>query len=161
MRAAGSTGGECPCEVTGFLIDPDRSGTNVREQPRGPIIKKLPLQDDPNFEVGVYVTVKASRQGWLQIASVADTNDQAYRDAWVYGRLIAVDTRNYDGSPFNLYRNPDRKSPVIGRIRGERRAPILGCCGRWIYTTIQDSGKALSGWLEPEMQCPNAVTNCN
>lgn len=153
---------ECKCDVTGFLVDPDKSGTNVRRSPGGKSFKKLPLQTDPKFESGVYIRIKASRNGWLQIAKVIDTAESEYSNSWVFGKLVGSGTRNYDNLPVNLYSKPSKRSAVTGKLHGQQTVSILGCCGKWIYAAgVDKNGKRIEGWLEPAMLCPSAVTNCN
>lgn len=151
------------CTVKGYLSDPDKSGTNVRNAPQGNIVRLLPLQTDPAFESGVYIHIKKSKSGWLLIDYVEGAERSLYENLWVYGGLVFVGTRNYGNYPFFLYSMPVKaKKFRLVEIRGERELPIIGCEGNWIYTTTKDDlGQTVSGWLEPDMQCPNAVTNCN
>ncbi len=151
---------ESKCDVFAFLNDPDQGGTNVRDNPGGKIVKKLPLQTDPKFEAGIYVKIKKSKNGWLQIESVQDTKE-SYKNLWVSGKLLGVGTRNYDEKPLRLFEKADKKSRVVSYLKGEQIVPVLACSGKWIYTSGEGiKSRAARGWLEPEMQCPNAVTNC-
>jgi len=152
----------CPCQVRGYLIDPDLSGTNIRDTPSGKVIGQLPLLTDPEFEVGVYVDIVESRDGWLQISAVGNSNDSALAGGWVYGELIGTSTRNYGGQDITLRSKPSAGSPAAGTLVGEQTVPILACCRDWVYVSARGpGGKQVKGWLEPGMQCASAVTNCS
>ena len=160
--AAESPPPACPCQIRGYLIDPDTSGTNVRDTPSGKTIGQLPRLTDPEFEVGVYVDIVESRDGWLQLSAVENSNDQALIGGWVYGELIGTSTRNYDGQGITLHSKPSMGSPAAGTLVGEQTVPILACCHDWAYVSAGGAGgKPFKGWLEPGMQCASAVTNCS
>ncbi|HCL56317.1 MAG TPA: hypothetical protein DHW82_04830 [Spirochaetia bacterium] len=150
------------CDVTVYLNDPDKSGTNVRDKPKGKVVKQLPKQDDSNFETGIYLHIKASKDNWLQIEEVYDTNDSSYKNTWISGKLAATGTANYDPSvALNIYEKPSTNSKFIQKVYEEIQITVLGCSGKWVYGTGKAGGKIITGWIEPEKQCSSAVTNCN
>ncbi|MCU0848619.1 MAG: hypothetical protein MUD12_12100 [Spirochaetes bacterium] len=155
---------ESKCSVIVYLNDPDKTGTNVRDNPGGKIVKKLPLETDPANEAGIYLTIKKSKNGWLQIESVeyGEKKDASYKNTWVHGKLVGTGTTNYDEKPLGLYEKADKKSRVIAHLQGSQGVPVLACSGKWIYTEGKGKNKKkVSGWLDPDKQCSSAVTNCS
>ena len=156
--------GECNCKASAYLTDPDKNGTNVRNQPNGKIVNKLPLDESKGYESGVYIHMKKSKNNWIQIDYITGHSGDTvtkYHDTWVYGGMIGTSTANYNKQVINLYSLPSKKSKITGKINEDQTVSIIGCCGEWVYVIGKGKdGKKVTGWLEPEMQCPNAVTNC-
>ena len=50
-------------EISVYLNDPDKSGTNIRRTPKGEIITKL-IVDEHNLEYSILVT--EAKNGWLK-----------------------------------------------------------------------------------------------
>lgn len=77
---------------------------------------------------------------------------------------IAIDDRIYSNSAnLPLYSEPSTKSPIatIVPAGNVNYYTVKECNGQWIYATGEKDGILYQGWLEPEMQCANPLTNCN
>lgn len=152
--------GECDCKVQAYIIG-DSAKLMVYKDVDGAAVKALPDSKDKAFETGIYVKLKSSKMGWVQIETVQGTTDDSYKDTWLKGQNVGVDTRNYNGQPIDLYAGPGKKYEIVAKLEGEQQVPVLGCCDNWILVKGKGSkGTTVTGWLEPEMQCANAVTNC-
>ena len=73
------TAGATQCEVSGFSIDPDPKGTNVRSAPRAdaPIIGHLAprVRVTPVETTGVTFKILGSKDGWLLIRDGSPPTD--------------------------------------------------------------------------------------
>lgn len=135
----------CTCSVSAYLNDPDKSGTNIRETPKGKAKGKLTY--DPNCDCKI-VSFKGSKDGWMELNE----------GGWVFAELFAVDTRNYgQEQKLFLYESANVDSKVVAEYLGERQMTILGCEGTWLYVKGKDGKK---GWLPDEMVCANPLTTC-
>lgn len=75
---------------------------------------------------------------------------------------LAVNTRNYDGAEFILYKSPDKDSKVSGRSSREQTVCIYNVSHGWLFVKGEDDrGNPIEGWLPPEMQCSSLWTPCN
>jgi len=154
---------DCPCLVNGFLIDPDTTGTYIRNAPKGEVIDTI-YRSEPY--TGIEVALGDGK--WLQVSRVFDYDETDYtasRGGWIFGQLVGVDTRNYGGAILKLYGEPTKGSDIVSVIPGEMiyaHSPmIMDCCEDWAYIYVRDTlGNEYEGWLEPEMQCSNPVTTC-
>ena len=137
---------ECACSVSAYLDDPDDSGTNIRETPNGKIIGQLKYEEDCGCLVVQFVE---SKNGWMKLNE----------GGWVYGKLFAVDTRNYaPGEKVYLNEFPTDESEVVVEFDREKHFTVKGCCGTWLLVE-DEMGK--SGWLTGDMICANPLTNCS
>jgi hypothetical protein len=95
------TAGATQCEVSGFSIDPDPKGTNVRSAPRAdaPIIGHLAprVRVTPVETTGVTFKILGSKDGWLLIRDGSPPTDFTLDPAnagdgrgWVSGRLVGT-----------------------------------------------------------------------
>lgn len=151
---------ECPCEIRGYITDPDEY-SNLRKSPGGEVAIKIPVENK-EYGYATIITAKTSKNGWLQLKSADGIANQDVEGLWISGSIVGTSLRNYDGSPVNLYVQPDKSSEIAGTIKDpEKEMQISGCCEGWIYVKgINNDGTSFEGWLEPEMQCPNPVTTC-
>ncbi len=144
------------CDVEAYVIDRDPKGLNVRDAPgvQGRVVAVIPLDVD-----GTVVRLLASSpNGWVQITH-AETIGGAVvfdRKGWVSGNMLGTGTRGYGTKGVKLYAAA-RKGGAVGTIPSEDEARIAGCSGDWVRVKY----KNLTGWLQPEDQCPNPVTTCN
>ena len=135
----------CDCNTMVYLNDPDTSGTNIRETPKGKVVGKLSYDPDCSCRM---VEISSSEKDWLKLKE----------GGWVYAPLFAVASRNYREKEI-LYLNaePNTESETVAEYTSEQEFSILGCNGDWLFVKGKDGKK---GWLNPEMQCPNPLTTC-
>ena len=147
------------CEGYAYVIDPDPQGLNIRSGPgkQCPVVGRIPKGD----AVGVSIT--GSTGQWLKIGEAENQGegDVVYKGGgWVFGPMLATEPRSqgYDGprAVVKLFREPDPKSAVAGRLPPGAQVEIVGCKGGWLRVR---AGK-LIGWLDPESQCANTLTTC-
>lgn len=144
------------CDVEAYVVDPDPKGLNVRDTPgvNGALVAVIPLDGDGT----VVHIVASSPNGWVQIDR-AETIEGAVvfnRKGWVSGNMLGLATRGYDGKGVKLFARP-RTRNAAGKIPSEAEVRVAGCEGDWMRVRY----KSANGWLQPEDQCPNPVTNCN
>lgn len=141
-----SEGGACACNVSAYLDDPDASGTNIRETPKGKIMGQLHYDTDCDC---LTVSFVESKDGWMKLSE----------GGWVLGKLFSVDTRNYGpGQKIYLQADPTEESEVVAEFDTEKSFHVKGCCGSWLQVEDSD-GKV--GWLTGEMICANPLTTCS
>lgn len=135
----------CACEVSAYLNDPDESGTNVRDIPKGKIIRKLMYDKDCGCLIERF---KSSKNGWLELSD----------GGWVFAELFSVSTRNYgEDKPVYLKELPSSNSKTVATYYQEQSVKVVGCCKKWLQVKGRD-GKI--GYLDPEMVCDNPLTTC-
>jgi SH3-like domain-containing protein len=78
------------------------------------------------------------------------------KKGWVSGNMLGIATRGYGTKGVKLYAGAG-KGKTLGIVPPEAEVTVAGCSGDWMRIKY----KTLAGWLEPEAQCPNPVTNCN
>ena len=149
------------CEIAAYIVDPDPQGLNVRT---GPGKQFGVIASIPRGENGVVVSVTGASGDWVLIEG-ADPMDevQLYKGAgWAYATLLGLDTtagerelanENY---PVPVYRAPDRKSGVVGKIAAQTPVTLTGCRGSWARIRY----KQIEGWLPKDAQCANPVSVC-
>jgi hypothetical protein len=166
------TAGATQCEVSGFSIDPDPKGTNVRSAPRAdaPIIgHPAPrVRVTPVETTGVTFKILGSKDGWLLIrdgSPPADfTLDPANADdgrGWVSGRLVGTTL-----VAIYLRTAPRWDAPVVTDFRGPGSSPesvvvstVHGCRGKYVEVTGTPlSGKTVRGWSYGP--CSAQLTSC-
>jgi hypothetical protein len=136
----------CACSGSAYLIDPDTTGTNIRETPNGKIIGKLKYDDECECEI---ISFNQSQNGWLKLV----------QGGWVHGGLFEVGTRNYgQGEKVYLMSDPTEESEVVKEFDTEKTFTIVGCCGSWLQVKDFDG---VVGWLTQDMICANPLTNCS
>jgi SH3-like domain-containing protein len=144
------------CNFLARVWDEDPNGTNIRDNPKGAVIDKI---YPDTAETGYTIEVIGSSNNWIKCRYVDIKNRD--KTGWIYGGMVKLGTRNYgDNQTFNLYSSHDKKSEITRRIAGEKEVQVFGCHENWAYIKVMVDGKAYFGWLEPEMQCASAVTNC-
>ena len=146
IEQAQAEDGSCACSVSAYLDDPDASGTNIREIPKGKVIGQLHYDTDCDC---LTVSFVESKDGWMKLSE----------GGWVLGKLFSVDTRNYGpGQKVYLQADPTEESDVIAEFDTEKSFRVKGCCGSWLQ--VEDSNGKV-GWLTGEMICANPLTNCS
>jgi hypothetical protein len=166
------TAGATQCEVSGFSIDPDPKGTNVRSAPRAdaPVIGHLAprVRVTPVETTGVTFKILGSKDGWLLIhdgyPSTDFTLDSANADdgrGWVSGRLVGTTL-----VAVNLRTAPRWDAPVVANFGGPGSSPesvvvstVHGCRGKYVEVTGSPlSGKTARGWSYGP--CSLQLTSC-
>ena len=144
------------CAVEAYVVDPDPKGLNVRDAPavNGRVVAVIPLDEDGT----VVRLVASSPNGWVQIDRAETIGGTVVFDkkGWVSGNMLGTETRGYGTRGVKLYAAA-RKGSVVGTAPPEAEVRVAGCAGDWVRVKY----KNLTGWLEPEDQCPNPVTLCN
>lgn len=119
-----------------------------------------------NEETEDYISLKVKKDSLQSfyveaITEIAGTNIEGWIKKADY---IGTYARNYEEGQFlNLYEKPSEKSTIISTVK--EWIPDLYTITKfrddWVFINIEYEGNKYSGWLEPEMQCPNSYTTCN
>lgn len=116
-------------------------------------IAVYPYKDE--FNAGIEVKVMGSADNSLRV----EVGDELL---YCHKGDLAINTRNYDGSEFILYKLPDRDSEVSGFSSREQTLRVYNISGDWLFVKGEDDkGRPIEGWIPPEMQCPSVWTTCN
>jgi hypothetical protein len=167
------TAGATPCEVSGFSIDPDPKGTNVRSAPRAnaPIIGHLAprVRVTPVETTGVTFEILGSKDGWLLIRGASPptsfTLDPANAEdgrGWVSGKLVGTTL-----AAIALRTAPRWDAPVVANFGGPGSSPVSvvvstvhGCQGKYVEVTGAPlNGKTVRGWSYGP--CSSQLTTCD
>ena len=144
------------CDVEAYVLDTDPKGLNVRDAPGvgGRVVAVIPLDEDGT----IVHLVASSPNGWVQLdhAETIGGTVVLNRKGWVSGNMLATESRGYGSKSVKLFARP-RARKVAGTMPPETEARVAGCEANWISVKY----KSLTGWLQPEDQCPNPVTTCN
>jgi|GEM_PF-3163216 len=148
---------ECPCKLRGFINYEDTSSVKVLAKPNGKVTGLLKGGEEP-----ILLRVKASKRGWLQLDSISGEPEGNVLGGWVPGNVVGIYTRNYDGGSLALYKGPGADTGEAGMLWGMQEVSVEGCCNGWALVKGKTrEGKALKGWLSPEMQCAKPDGACN
>ena len=159
---------EVKCSSAAYVIDADPNGLNVRSAPEGEIISRIPC--------GAMVAILAEKDGWIKIGHVeyyeneefAKKNNHHYDrendrvilenlNGWVFARMLGTSVRNYSPeSEWLLSENRSDSKKTVELEGGGAGVILVGCNGGWLKVKYQ--GK--TGWLKPELNCPNPFTTC-
>jgi hypothetical protein len=161
---------ECPCQLEAYIMDEDKTGTNVRDAPNGKVIKKLILKD--RCSLATPIVVHKTEDGWCYMT----TNDICVEKVtgWVYGglifaslnfhRLSLAQNKSSNGKipPIQVFSQSSKLSPLIGKLYKEQDVSILKCCKEWVFVKALDkNGKEIRGWVEKRDLCSNPFTTCD
>jgi hypothetical protein len=166
------TAGATQCEVSGFSIDPDLKGTNVRSAPRAdaPIIGHLAprVRVTPVETTGVTFKILGSKDGWLLIRDGSPPTDFTLDPAnagdgrgWVSGRLVGTTL-----VAVYLRTAPRWDASAVANFGGPSSSPesvvvstVHGCRGKYVEVTGSPlSGKTVRGWSYGP--CSAQLTSC-
>ncbi|MBK8808369.1 MAG: hypothetical protein IPO21_17775 [Bacteroidales bacterium] len=144
------------CFPSVYLNDPDTTGTNIREVPKGKILWTIKASDD---DAGIMMDIIEFKTPWLKIQTV---NHPKNIFGWIYSELVAASTRNYSGEEYMLYENANMDSKQVLKFNQEKEVIIIdGVCG-WSKVKILNPDKTfVVGWIENEKLCGSVVTYCN
>ena len=150
------------CDLWAYVVDPDPAGLNVRSGPgkQFAVVGHLPQHE---YSVSVHVTGATGQ--WLRIegGEKQDTGEVVFKGAgWVYGPMLATQTKDYGGldpeAPrVEIYVSPTKRASVVTRLPNETEVNLIGCRGRWAQVRHQ----TVEGWLDPESQCYSTLTTCS
>ncbi len=143
-----------------FIYDPDTLPTNVRDNPSGDVILKLPKSDE--YEVWLNNEI----DGWFKVESVEGINGDTYFEnvnGFIHGSILGVDTRNYGGEKINIYYESDANSQIKYSLFSESRLTLVSADqnGNWIKVRYNDKGTIIEGWIEQNWLCGSLRTNCS
>lgn len=166
------TAGSTRCQVSGFSINPDLKGTNVRSAPRSdaPIIGHLAprVRVTPVETTGVTFKILGSKDGWLLIRDgeppgsfTLDPANTADGRGWVSGRLVGTTL-----AAVHLRTAPRWDASVVADFGGPGSSPesvvvstVHGCRGKYVEVTGTPlSGKTVRGWSYGP--CSAQLTSC-
>lgn len=147
-----------PSEIEAYLNDADKSGTNIRNNPNGEIIKTL-IKDDVNFEYMLRLTT--SQDGWFKIKNpiTGSENDIDIPggEGWIHGSVISVDTRNYQGEHLKLLDKPEGGKILLIFEDQVAGLHLIEICGNWVKVEYNKH----IGWIESKWLCGNPLTTCS
>jgi SH3-like domain-containing protein len=151
--------GSTPCDCTAYVIDTDPKGLNVRSGPGTDYPINATIPTDKSAEVwitgcsGPWVSI--DRAYAVAEDGVSDDVDMNIT-GFIYGPLLAVQTRPKGLKPVPLYAEPDPGSGVIAELPMEIEVVLTGCRDKWVRVKYG----AIEGWLDPESHCGDPVTTC-
>ena len=113
---------ENDCAIDVYLADNDGPMTNLRDAPRGKVIKQLPN--------GVYtLCLGENRNGWWKIVDFWDMEEESEdgnpvildpeKEYWVHYSVVGTGTRNYGGERWCLRAKPSEKSKATYYFKDE------------------------------------------
>lgn len=150
--------------VSVYIHDNDGPYSNVRNKPGGAIVDRIPVDASAMFEVD------EPTNGWWHIMDGCyyalgkeDFEEFTLKGSesgyWIHYSVIAVGTRNYDGSNLYLRAKPEADAPVSYTLKGEQMVRPIDVKGEWVKVkTLNGKG---TGWIDANMLCGNSVTNCS
>lgn len=143
-----------------YIHDNDGPYTNVRNQPKGKVVDRIPSNSSAMLDV-----VKNVNGWWLIFEGeywVPDEGDKKLKGSnmgyWIHQSVIAVSTRNYGGQKLQLRKGPSQKQAATYSFEEEIMLRPIDIKDDWVKVQTLD-GKH-SGWIEREWLCGNSVTNC-
>jgi SH3-like domain-containing protein len=142
-----------PCDVGGWVTDPDPAGLNVRDAPstNGAVLRTLPT------DYGVKVV--ASHGAWVFICEAWPHNPELPSvrvGGWVHTSKLGTGTSGDILGYSQLRANPDQSAPEVSRVDLEADIEVLTCKGDW----WRGRYKGVEGWLDPRDACANMFTTC-
>jgi len=147
------------CDVSGYVLDKDPNGLNVRQTPGkdGKIVSRLVAgSSDITLDI-----IGTNGGGWVKITNAwhGDDGDVFKGTGWVFATMLATGTKgypNYD-APVKLYSSASKKSKSLLEVPSEQEVVVIDCDGKWAKVRYLKT----VGWLAPENQCGNPFTTCS
>lgn len=152
------------CKVEAYIVDPDTTGSNVRESPGGKVKKVLHFKDRCTLATPVLIS-----NGWLLMT----TDDICVEKVtgWMHTSLLYTSLNlkftindNYEqiAIPIYLRENASLSSAKTYKLVTKQEVNIVACDGTWVYVKATDANKKIVyGWLSPKDQCSNPFTTCS
>lgn len=147
-------------DLRAYVNDPDDEGpTNMRTNPNGKIIQKLPQGEDYMFHI------IAQQDGWFQIADLISFSEEIElqkTSGWIHFSVVGASTRFCCDEGVPLYKYPDVSDAFyIGQIPFERSIKIKELYFDFALVEFKtENDKKLEGWIQQEWICGNPVTTC-
>lgn len=146
-----------------YLSDSNGDYTNVRKEPNGEILTRIPTSKEMQF------SLLSKGNGWWSILSYWDpsadeTGENSTYDSLVGGVVhyscLGVSTRNFGNQGCVLRKEPKKDSRGVFRFMDEMllRPKMISDDLDWVF--VETTDKRHSGWIEREMLCGNPVTTC-
>lgn len=145
----------CHCE----LIIQDDTPLELYETPQGNFVQRFSFQKDvQDFDFGKVLEMDAFQNGWFRIAEdLPLKSGENLKAKWIRNHHTFIASNNYSGQSYPLRSLPERDAEVTNTFSKEIVFPVKACSNKWLKVKTDN----LQGWLAPEFQCPNDVTNCN
>jgi SH3-like domain-containing protein len=161
-RAGSIEPAQVKCDVAAYVVDPDPNGLNVRS---GPGKAFSVVATIPHRESAIEVLVTGATGQWVRIknAVTQEEDESVFKgEGWVFGPMLATQTKNYGGLDPNalnvkVFKEPTNRSAVVTRLANEIEVKLVGCKGDW----AQIQHKKFTGWLAPDSQCASTLTTCS
>lgn len=144
-------------ELTVYVEDYDKTGTNIRNSPNGDVVLTLP---DEEGEAEYMLRLTESKNGWFKVLSPVEGMESDVEipngEGWIHHSVIAVGTRNYGGKELELLDNHEN-GKVVGVIKEEVYGlRVKELCGSWVKVDY----KGTIGWIEESWLCGIPWTTC-
>jgi|688.fasta_scaffold829523_1 SH3-like domain-containing protein len=146
--------------ITVMWDDADPAGTNIRNSPKGEVIKTLNSSDFPD---GCAFEIVEQSNGWFRIQggiqSPGNDSDIALPGGggWIHSSVISVGTRNYGSQTIEILDSAENGKSV-GRITKESYGlRVLDLCGSWVKISFN----GMTGWISNQWICGIPWTTCN
>ncbi|PQJ15331.1 SH3 domain-containing protein [Aureicoccus marinus] len=137
-------------------------------------LKEIPLYDSKGKKLG-FLKNDDKNEDYIYLEIVRDSLDFFYvkskmemelevKEGWIKkNRQIGTYARNYSRPSLKLYSHPTKKSKPQSQIldRIPEMYTVQKVYQDWVYVQIEHDGVTYSGWLQPNMQCPNSYMTCN
>lgn len=144
-----------------YVDDPDTEPTNLREEPNGEVIYRLPQ------DYGYEVTLLGVSDGWFLVDGIWCPENEGYSKedvgAFIHGSVLAVGTRNYGDEEIYLYTKPDETSKTVATIRTQVQLTLktTNSDGSWVRVRWTNDGSTTVGWIQRKWICGSLETNCS
>jgi SH3-like domain-containing protein len=147
------------CDISGYILDTDPNGLNIRATPdkNGKVLTRL-IKGSGDISLDIIGT---SGNGWVKITNAwhGEEGDVFKDTGWVFANMLATGTKGYPNynSPVKLYSAASKNSKALKEIRSEEEVIVIDCAGKWAKVRYFKT----TGWLAPENQCGSPFTTCN
>lgn len=150
----------CDCEVDAYMLS-EGYGVQLYNGPDEQFGTFMSTPGDLD-EQYLFIRIIGFQDGWARIGNIENEGFTLSfnRDAWVRVAHLSTSVRGI-GPAFPAWTEASASSKAIDRFAGESEGKILACKGKWVLLQGRtDAGESLTGWLEPDGQCPNPYTTC-
>ncbi|MDL2207654.1 SH3 domain-containing protein [Desulfovibrio sp. OttesenSCG-928-M16] len=144
-----------------LIIDKDPGGTNVREEPKGRVMRVIPYGGKTDEEKEMRrVQVTEEKGQWFLVRLADDAS------GWMHASVLgACASATEDGDP-SMYAEPNEESALIARVKDGTPLRLLdirfpndrGGWARMEYTT--PSGNKQTGWMMEHTLLANPYNDC-
>lgn len=147
------------CRCTGFLIDPDTTGTNVRETPGGKIIftiKNIVRNSSADGTDYRLFNIIRSEGNWFYVE--AGHFEEVKFEGYLHNSLVGS---GFNFPDFDIYDKPNKN--VINHIKAEGwgyQVKHLSCKLNWSKIEFDLDGVNYKGWVKSRSLCGSPYTTC-